>query len=160
MNVRDSEVRAYTSDLDECSRLPRVSCLQQGTYICGGTVVCQLLYRRTRVTSTYPPTSTTRTSLGSLSSSVWIFASKAAPLALFVGPEEKQRTGYSAAVEALLNVPSLSVMYSLHFPNGWTAYEKPAITCRANRRRLALRMLAFSRSRYPSRPIAYEQEMS
>ena len=108
----------------------------------------------------YPPTSTTRTSLSSSSSKVRVFANNIAPLALFVGPDEKHRTGYSAAVDALLRVPSFNVMYNLQFPNLCTANENLAMTCLANRRRLALRMLAFSRSRNPSRPIAYEQEIS
>jgi hypothetical protein len=34
-----------------------------------------------------------------------------------LGPDEKHLTGYSAAVEALLKVPSFSVMYSLHLPS-------------------------------------------
>lgn len=106
------------------------------------------------VRHSYPPTSTTRISLSSDISDVSTLASKAAPRALFVGPEEKHRTGYSAAVEALLKVPSLSVMYSLHLPSFCTAYRKPSITCLANRRKLAFNMLAFSRSRKPSLPTA------
>jgi hypothetical protein len=58
----------------------------------------------------YPPTSTTNTSLWSASLDLSVLASSAAPLALLVGPEEKHLTGYSAAVEALLSVPSLRVM--------------------------------------------------
>ena len=87
-------------------------------------------------------------------------ANKAAPLALLVGPDRKHLTGYCDAVLALLSVPSFNVMYSLQLPSFWIAYENPAITCRANLRRLALMMLAFSRSRNPSRPIADEHEMS
>jgi hypothetical protein len=108
---------------------------------------------------TYPPTSMTRTSASPDSSST-DFPSNAAPLALFVGPERKHLTGYWAAVLALLKVPSFIVIYKLHFPNFCTACENPAITCRANLRRLALRMAAFSRSMKPIRPVTWEQETS
>jgi hypothetical protein len=110
--------------------------------------------------ASHPPTSTTRTSRSSALFCVCDLANNATPLALFVGPDEKHLTGYSAAVDALLTVPSFRVIYSLQLPSCLTACENPRMTWRANRRKLAFKMLAFSLSRNPSRPTACEQETS
>jgi hypothetical protein len=153
MNVRYRKISPYTSNLNKSSGLSWVSIAHQGAYIGRCPLLVSASCSRFHGRLTYPPMSTTITSLSSLLSMASSFASKAAPRAEFVGPEAKHLTGYLVAVDALQSVPSLSVMYNLHRSNFFAAHEKPAMTCFAKRRRLAFKIVAFSLSRKPSRPI-------
>ena len=72
-----------------------------------------------------------------------------APRRLLVGPEATVKIGNWAALSARIAVPSFWLM------KRWagTAARKPATVRSASGRSIALRSVAFSRSRIPKRPM-------